>query len=211
MSFFTFPSLSHHHFKFFCETLGIWIPTELPIQPSSLSLSLWMRLVIPYHEDKNFTLTKWKTDLEKFHHCKQTKQKLLCIFSKQLAQVYTYCKLNSVSDTKNLPNLAAAANDANLCLACSIWAFPFYGVFHSTHPPGLVFSNWWHFCPLYTLDFVCNFICRIVPRKPWCWQKQFTGWIASASYFLPSVFVPPFVCRIILGNISLDAQQTVHW
>jgi hypothetical protein len=43
---------------------------------------------------------------------------------------------------KEFANLAAAAYDANLCLACSIWAFPFYGVFHSTHPQGFVFSNW---------------------------------------------------------------------
>lgn len=46
-------------------------------------------------------------------------------------------KLNSVSDTENLPNLAAAANDANLCLTCSTWAIPFNGVFHSTHPQDL--------------------------------------------------------------------------
>jgi hypothetical protein len=55
------------------------------------------------------------------------------------------------------------------------------------------------FCPLYTLDLDCNFICRIVPRKSWCWQKQFTGWSASASYFLHL-----FLCHPLFAELFLE-------
>jgi len=158
-----------------------------------------MRRVIPYHEDKNFTLTKWKSDFEKFHHCKQTKQKFLCIFSKQLAQVYTYWKSTQFQIQRICPILLLLQMMQISVSLAPLGHFHFMECSIPPTPQDLCSVTGDIFIPSLTLDFVCNFICRIVPRKSWCWQKQFTGWSASASYFLHL-----FLCHPLFAELFLE-------
>jgi hypothetical protein len=66
------------------------------------------------------------------------------------------------------------------------------------------------FIPSY-IGFCLQFHLQNCSWKVLMLTKAVHGVNSFCILFPSSVFVLPFVCRIILGNISLDAQQTVHW